>query len=228
MFMDFLKGKRIAITGHTKGIGQEIYEICKFAGAKTVDGLSRQTGFNLLELNGDTVINHIIHEDYDIVFNHAYMPDIQHRILKVLHTRWKNRPGKIIVNTGSTAAYYPSGLPMYEQNKLRLANYCIEAGREFPHKNQCRVHNISLGFTNSEWTKGLDPEYLIDTYDAALLIVNMAANNDYYVSEMVVHKPYPNDDLMKKMIQTASVNGGKDMEASWQDLENKNGSNSLQ
>ena len=227
MFMDFLRGKRIAVTGHTKGIGKEIYEICKFAGAETVDGLSRQTGFNLLELNGDTVINHIIHEDYDIVFNHAYIPDIQHRILKVLHTRWKNRPGKIIVNTGSTAAYYPSGLPIYEQNKLRIANYCIEAGREFPNQNQCRVHNISLGFTQSEWTEELESKYLIDAYDAALLIVNMAATNEYYVSEMVVHKPYPDDDTYSHMIRTASIVAGKDMETSWQDLEKKDANNSL-
>ena len=226
--MNFLRGKRIAVTGHTSGIGKEIYEICKFAGAQTVDGLSRQTGFNLLELDGDTVINHIIHEDYDIVFNHVYMPNIQFRILKVLHSRWKDRPGKIIVNTGSTAGYYPIGLPTYETNKRKIADYCIKAGRDFPSKNKCRVQNVSIGFTESEWTKGIEPTHLIGTYDAALLLVNMATQQDYYMSEIVVHKPYPDDNLMQEMIQTASVNGGEDIDKSWQDLEKKSGNYSLQ
>lgn len=226
--MDFLRGKRIAITGHTSGIGKEIYEICKFAGAQTVDGLSRQNGFNMLELNGDTVINHIIHEDYDIVFNHAYMPDIQNRILKVLYKRWKDRPGKIIINTGSTAGYYPHGLPTYEQNKLEMAKFCIKAGRDFPNKNKCRIQNLSVGYTNSAWTVGISREHLIDAYDVALLLVNMAANNEYYVSEMVVHKPYPDDETMEQMSMVARVNGGKDIEESYQDLEKKIGNNSLQ
>ena len=55
----------------------------------------------------------------------------------------------------------------------------------------------------------------------------MAATNEYYVSEMVVHKPYPNDDTYDHMIRTASIVAGKDMETSWQDLEKKNGNNSL-
>ena len=60
-----LRGQRIAVTGHTSGIGKEIYEYCQFHGAD-VKGYSRSNGFDL-RAGGDDIINDILKFDADIV-----------------------------------------------------------------------------------------------------------------------------------------------------------------
>ena len=102
--MEMLKGKRVALTGHTSGIGKEIYEYCQFSGAD-IRGYSRSNGFDMQERNGDRIINDILRWDADIVFNHAWFPRVQNKILKILHTQWKDKE-KVIINTGSATVSY--------------------------------------------------------------------------------------------------------------------------
>ena len=52
--MEMLKGTKVAVTGHTSGIGKEIYEYCQFHGAD-VKGYSRSNGFDLRAGGDDTV-----------------------------------------------------------------------------------------------------------------------------------------------------------------------------
>ena len=50
--------RKVGITGHTSGIGKEIYEYCMFKGYE-VYGYSRATGFNMAERDADHIINDI-------------------------------------------------------------------------------------------------------------------------------------------------------------------------
>ena len=93
--MEMLKGTKVAVTGHTSGIGKEIYEYCQFHGA-LVKGYSRSNGFDLKEGTGDTIINAILRDDPEVVFNHAWYPRAQNKILKILHTQWADREKVII------------------------------------------------------------------------------------------------------------------------------------
>lgn len=193
--MDMLRGQRVAVTGHTSGIGKEIYEYCQHHGAD-VRGYSRSNGFNLMN-GGDDVLNDILKFDADIVFNHAWVPRIQNKIQKILHTQWKKHNNKVIISTGSATSYYEIGAAVYETDKAELRDYSIQSAVEYPHINKCRLHNVSMGWTNSAILEGVeDGEYFIDPYEAALIIINLAQPQNYVVSEILVNAKFrPSKDM---------------------------------
>ena len=195
--MEMLKGTKVAVTGHTSGIGKEIYEYCQFHGA-LVKGYSRSNGFDLKEGTGDTIINAILRDDPDIVFNHAWYPRAQNKILKILHTQWADRE-KVIINTGSATCYYSIGASIYESDKAELRDYCIAKATDYPYKNKCRLHNVSMGWTNSKILDGVeDGEYFIDPYEAALVLINLAQPQNYVMSEVVCNGKFK---PLKYMVQ---------------------------
>ena len=81
--------KKIAITGHTRGIGlalaerldQENYE---------VRGYSKSNGFNILRPNG--VIKDIVDWDADVFVNNAYAPEALSRLLYKIYEQWVDKP----------------------------------------------------------------------------------------------------------------------------------------
>jgi len=195
--MEMLKGTKVAVTGHTSGIGKEIYEYCQFHGA-LVKGYSRSNGFDLKEGTGDTIINAILRDDPEIVFNHAWYPRAQNKILKILHTQWVDRE-KVIINTGSATCYYSIGASIYESDKAELRDYCIAKATDYPYKNKCRLHNVSMGWTNSKILDGVeDGEYFIDPYEAALVLINLAQPQNYIMSEVVCNGKFK---PLKYMVQ---------------------------
>ena len=195
--MEMLKGTKVAVTGHTSGIGKEIYEYCQFHGA-LVKGYSRSNGFDLKEGTGDTIINAILRDDPEIVFNHAWYPRAQNKILKILHTQWVDRE-KVIINTGSATCYYSIGASIYESDKAELRDYCIAKATDYPYKNKCRLHNVSMGWTNSKILDGVeDGEYFIDPYEAALVLINLAQPQNYVMSEVVCNGKFK---PLKYMVQ---------------------------
>lgn len=195
--MEMLKGTKVAVTGHTSGIGKEIYEYCQFHGA-LVKGYSRSNGFDLKEGTGDTIINAILRDDPEIVFNHAWYPRAQNKILKILHTQWADRE-KVIINTGSATCYYSIGASIYESDKAELRDYCIAKATDYPYKNKCRLHNVSMGWTNSKILDGVeDGEYFIDPYEAALVLINLAQPQNYIMSEVVCNGKFK---PLKYMVQ---------------------------
>ena len=195
--MEMLKGTKVAVTGHTSGIGKEIYEYCQFHGA-LVKGYSRSNGFDLKEGTGDTIINAILRDDPEIVFNHAWYPRAQNKILKILHTQWVDRE-KVIINTGSATCYYSIGASIYESDKAELRDYCIAKATDYPYKNKCRLHNVSMGWTNSKILDGVeDGEYFIDPYEAALVLINLVQPQNYIMSEVVCNGKFK---PLKYMVQ---------------------------
>ena len=96
---------KIAITGHTKGIGKSLYD--KFEGqGHTVIGFSASTGFDI----GDPItIKEILDFslDCDIFINNAYHPTGQTLLLKAFLSSW-NGTDKLIINICSKSALVPA------------------------------------------------------------------------------------------------------------------------
>ena len=205
---------KIAITGHTSGIGQalvDVYDLLGHSKQHTFRFYSRSNGWDMEEQRGDKIIQDIIEFDADVVFNNAWRPGIQNRILRQLHQHWKDQH-KLIVNTGSVIGYMDKllgyGSDQYLLDKKELREYCVDRSFEYPYKNKCMVQCFSFGFTKSNMTNEAGVER-IDAYQAAVLMIDQVdeafnPENTYFIPEIVVNGRYSSKrDLMKTFVASA-------------------------
>jgi NAD(P)-dependent dehydrogenase (short-subunit alcohol dehydrogenase family) len=89
---------KIAITGHSKGIGKALADLLTSQG-HTVIGFSRSNGYNIRYL---AIRNSIIEQssDCDVFINNAYSYGAQTELLKTLIPLWEGT-NKFIINIGS-------------------------------------------------------------------------------------------------------------------------------
>ena len=188
---------KIAVTGHTSGIGQAVHDMCDLTleGQNTVRGYSKSNGWNLAEDNGDKLIQELVDFDPDVLINNAWYPGIQTKILTTLFDEWKGKPKKII-NIGSISGYL-SGIvddSDYMTDKLEQAQFIIRNSFRDGTDHQIKMFNISFSFVNSPLltrvtTAGnTDPEKMIDVMDAAEIILDCMDDNDkaYDIVEQVI------------------------------------------
>lgn len=99
------------ITGHTSGLGKELYDFLSNAGHE-VKGFSKSNGYNLEE----DLLDIMRQVDGGIFINNAYANGMQQQYLKALH----NKVDKMIV-MGSIAARHPDPeMPKYSEDKKQL------------------------------------------------------------------------------------------------------------
>ncbi len=70
--------KKIAITGHSSGIGSAVMDLLDLTCNGTeIKGYSKSNGWNIADNDGDKIIQELIDFDPDVVVNNAYYPEIQ-------------------------------------------------------------------------------------------------------------------------------------------------------
>ena len=113
---------KIAITGHTKGIGQACTEL--LSQNHEVVGFSRSNGSDIKNLSWP---NEDI-DQFDVFINNAHYENHQKRILEILFERWSNT-NKHIINVGSMlelrtvqVVEHSKILMSYREYKLALFN----------------------------------------------------------------------------------------------------------
>lgn len=87
---------KIAITGHSAGIGQSFAAYLQSRGHEII-GLSRRNGYNILGV--PKVLDHIV--DCDMLINNAQSGYSQTELLYEIWGLWKGNPGKWIWNIGT-------------------------------------------------------------------------------------------------------------------------------
>tara|TARA_B100001105_G_C22274802_1_gene392642 strand:- start:187 stop:885 length:699 start_codon:yes stop_codon:yes gene_type:complete len=213
---------KIAITGHTSGIGEAIYDMCDLAGPKEdeVIGYSKSNGWNIAEEDGDKIIAELIAQDPDVLVNNAYYPKIQTKILTTLFEEWKAKP-KTIVNIGSIAGYLPQvtkekRLNTYGNDKFEQAQFIIRNSFRDGVECQIRMFNISFSFVNSPLLArsvghALNLEKMIDVMDAAELIIDCIEDNSkpYHIVEQVVQCKVLTPEELVQNFMTGSRNMAK-------------------
>jgi len=159
--------KKIAITGHSKGIGKHLYE--HLSKSYEVIGFSRSNGY---DISKEADLSRILSEstDCEIFINNAYYQDQQ----TSLAGEWANlHSGQehFIINVSSLASdpmfdiasKIPHLVP-YAQEKQRLnqITYNICDQRD----NRCKAMSILLGIvdTGFENPYGIDPTNLYEHY----------------------------------------------------------------
>jgi len=94
---------RIAITGHSAGIGQAFAKIYKEQGHEVV-GLSRRNGFNIRNI--PKLLGEI--ESCDIFINNAQIGFAQTELLFAVHQAWQGVPNKQIISISTLMTSLPS------------------------------------------------------------------------------------------------------------------------
>jgi NADP-dependent 3-hydroxy acid dehydrogenase YdfG len=152
--------KKIAITGHTQGIGKAIVDIC--SAEHEILGFSKSTGYNLAEPGK---LQNVVDEskDCDIFINNAFVVDAQIRIFEKIYNLWKGDPTKLIININSRNRFRVGdgsfGDNAYAAVKAHLHQQWIDVLHATDRR--CRISNISPGFVDTNLISHFSmPEWL--------------------------------------------------------------------
>lgn len=131
---------KVAITGHTKGIGQAIANLYT-----DHIGFSRSNGYDIsVADNRYAILNES--KDCDVFINNAWHDSHQVSMFDEIFYLWQHDRTKTIVNIGSMIKYSRDD-SVYFQNKYQMFHHSIKPERK------CRVININPGFTDTDFYK---------------------------------------------------------------------------
>ena len=165
---------KLAITGHTKGIGASLKAIFEKHGCSVL-GFSKSTGYDIG--NADTR-KHILDStfDIDLFVNNAYHPTGQLELLKGLINLWEGQE-KYIINISSKIVYiesdyFPEDVKEYKQAKAELKKFTDE------YKGSVIYSYYSEDYKNREfgvwnkWEKELNKRgWYSEWYDAGTVCI---------------------------------------------------------
>jgi nucleoside-diphosphate-sugar epimerase len=124
---------RIAITGHSAGIGQALAKIYESQGHEIV-GLSRRNGYNIRSIS--KLVEKI--QDCDIFINNAQAGFAQTELLFAVYKLWQGKENKKIINISTMMTLEPvstlPGIEMIEYHNQKLA-------LEQAHRQLLHLHN---------------------------------------------------------------------------------------
>jgi NADP-dependent 3-hydroxy acid dehydrogenase YdfG len=166
---------KIAITGHTAGIGQALATVYDSLGHEIV-GLSRRNGYNI---RGTPKVATMI-EPCDMFINNAQVGFAQTELLFEMSKRWKGT-GKHIVNISTIMTQHPvpvvPGLDMMEYRVQKVA--LEEAVKQLRHQAlDIRFTIVRPGKINTQGEGGTDPaiwaQELVDILHKNLSILDIS------------------------------------------------------
>lgn len=159
---------KIALTGHTKGIGKAIADV--LSENHKVDGFSRDNGFDISTEEGRF---DILKKSYnsDVFINNAFHSNAQTELFTLFFKNWMYDGSKTIVNISSQSKYPGqsvnwSGYSAYKASLNHQAYLCA-----FKTERKCRIITINPGLVKTDLTsetqrslKGmLSPKEVADT-----------------------------------------------------------------
>lgn len=141
---------KIAITGHSRGIGKELYNI--FDVDHQVEGFSRSNGFNISEKH--RLIARSV-KDCDVFVNNAWKGYYQLELLNAVFDMWKDDETKTIVNISSLSKYHglSGNTSGYSASKAALSHQAFIL--MFKTDRKCRMINVNPGYVETDMTKKL-------------------------------------------------------------------------
>jgi NAD(P)-dependent dehydrogenase (short-subunit alcohol dehydrogenase family) len=174
---------KVAITGHTSGIGLAIADAFRARGDEVV-GLSRTTGYDLVR-DREKIVEAVSRCDLFVNNRHQPNDDAQIRLLFAVAQKWKGQD-KTIVNLGSCAQ--GSSLPG-QPNPDSVYKHALDAACQqlFNRQDQRpRVVNIRPGWVDTESVKGREAAKLSprDVAEVVMWVVGQPAH--LYVSSVTL------------------------------------------
>jgi NAD(P)-dependent dehydrogenase (short-subunit alcohol dehydrogenase family) len=198
---------KIAITGHSRGIGKAIYEKLQEREGYEFRGYSRPE--NNIGTDTQKVIDDIVEWDADVVFNNAwsYLNNAQNVILKSLREAWAESE-KVIISTGSSSGIYRENPEVtYARDKTELHDIHIKASYTWPITNKTRCHNVSFGYVQTSLLEGAkNVENYISVEDAAQIMIDLIEPRNYLIAEQLITHRYTEWDEHDELRKTIDKN----------------------
>ena len=144
---------KIAVTGHTKGIGKALADLYPNS-----LGFSRSNGYDVSKSEDiELIIKTTIEMDCDVFINNAYNGTAQTTIFESLLKHWNTDSSKTIVNINSRTIYNGPNQRQYTTDKKLLRSSAVNAIRDIDRK--CRVININPGYVETDMTKSVHEKF---------------------------------------------------------------------
>ena len=161
---------KVAITGHTKGLGAELATRFSKLPDTEVLGFARSNGFDLYrQSQRDEALSAIIQSD--IFINNTHFGFGQMELLGKVFTSWQNQPSKIIVNISSESSYHQKdSLRPYSIQKMALDEQAKQLQRV---ENGPKIINIRPGYYENKMNGGMKIETVADVVMYAIHNVNL-------------------------------------------------------
>jgi hypothetical protein len=177
--------KKIAITGHTSGIGLNLFEVFSANGHEVI-GYSRRTGS---DIEDPAVRKRIIDEnaDCDIFINNAYSPNGQTKLLEELVAHWDSQPKKII-NVSSKLSFFELGKVSVLDDYIKQKSQQNEIIQQRFSAAYPQIMNVVIGLVDTPMSAvfqspKLDPQTLSE------FIYKMSIVDDLYIQQIIVDVP---------------------------------------
>lgn len=134
---------KIAITGHSKGIGKACFDL--LSKEHDVVGMSRSNGFDINEIKPIIMMTN----SCDVFINNAYSGTKQSELFDQLFNLWRTDDTKTIVNINSRSKYDGVRTSLYGADKKHLDH--IAQSNVFSDMNKrVRVININPGYVDTD------------------------------------------------------------------------------
>ena len=178
---------KIAITGHTSGIGKALYDI--YSEENEVLGFSRS---NAYDIKYDISIEKIVQGslDCDVFINNAYYSLAQVNILNRLWHFWSRDKSKTIVNISSLSKYpgISGNASGYSAHKAALSHQAFLL--MFKGNRKCRMINVNPGYVESKMTEGVDANMLTAPECAEQIAHAINLPQHIEIGELSLWRPY--------------------------------------
>jgi NADP-dependent 3-hydroxy acid dehydrogenase YdfG len=165
---------KIAITGHTLGIGKALFEHFTSLG-HICTGFSRSTGH---DISNEDTRQQIVTEshDCDIFINNAYknFDNSQLHMLEKIYNIWQGQ-NKLIINMSSRVTEFTNvGYPFYRSTKLQQDIFC--RGKI----SNPQILNLKLGLTDTPRVEFITDKQKMTTNDIIKMIDFVLENKDTF------------------------------------------------
>lgn len=178
----------IVITGHTRGIGKQFYDLATSHGHNVV-GLSRSNGYDIAEID---IREHLI--EADVFVNNAYVHDHQTRLLMDALEFWSHDKNKIVINLNSKMALLPlsdNHLNDFSKEYIRNKKEQTDVISTLIVAGGVKACNLVVGLVDTDMSKGVfEAPVKLDPADVALTIYNIInTSQTVHIQSMVIDAP---------------------------------------
>ena len=180
---------RIALTGHTSGIGKALYKRCEeqsFPRHEPI-GFSRSNGFNIN--NPERIVSEAI--ECNVFVNNAHDKFAQVDLLYGMWHFWKDQDKQIICISSLAPDVTKNSPQPYSTEKNALDHACEQLQNS---KGKCRVINIKPGYVDTPRVAHRNVAHKIDPNYMAGVILWCIRQPEYLMTLRIAPWPDPGSE----------------------------------